>query len=120
MSLANSAAEFDDFQRGVVIVFSETWFFTPDKWHSVRGGQMILVMKTVSVGLDLSGAASGTSGVSTAAAGSPGVRPPPSLLQYAGYLLHPGTTVFGPWIALDDYILSMESRPLEVSTMWGR
>ena len=88
---------------------SEMWFVSPDKWHSVRGGQMILVMKAVSVGLDLSGAAAPAGG------GGGGCRPTPGPLQYAGYLLHPGTTVFGPWIALDDYLTSMERRPLEVS-----
>ncbi|KAF0299135.1 Protein-serine O-palmitoleoyltransferase porcupine [Amphibalanus amphitrite] len=94
----------------------EMWYFTADKWHTVRGGQMILVMKTVSVGLDLSGAVVGGGPV---APGAPGSRPAPGPLQYAGYLLHPGTTVFGPWIALDDYMLSMESRPLELlSVRW--
>ena len=90
--------------------FSEMWFVSADKWHSVRGAQMVIVMKAVSVGLDLSGAV-GTSGGGAEA----GSRPAPGPLQFAGYLLHPGTTVFGPWIALDDYINSVESCPLKVS-----
>ena len=92
--------------------FSEMWFVSADKWHGVRGGQMILVMKVVSVGLDVSGAVAG--GASGGGGGGVGSRPPPGPLQFAGYILHPGTTVFGPWIALDDYINSMESCPLKV------
>ncbi|XP_037093203.1 protein-serine O-palmitoleoyltransferase porcupine-like [Pollicipes pollicipes] len=82
------------------VLSCELWLVEAARWHSVRGAQMILMMKAVSAGLD----------------GSP-AAPPPGPLQYAGYLLHPGTVVFGPWIALADYTAAVHTRPAQLASM---
>ncbi|KAG7172792.1 serine O-palmitoleoyltransferase porcupine-like [Homarus americanus] len=68
--------------------FGELWWADPVDWHSIRGPQMILLMKMVSVGYDLDSAA---------------LYSPPNPLAMAGYLMNPGTVVFGPWLSFSSY-----------------
>lgn len=121
----------------------ELYFVDPVHWHSVRGAQMIMMMKAVSTAIDLnSDAAAAASDSHTAPTGLSPARSTPvsrkpaqatgpacknsdtgttdgippiagskpftglfnDCLKVWGYLFHPGTCVFGPWIAFTDYL----------------
>lgn len=63
----------------------------PSAWHKVRGLAMVVVMKVISVGVDSS---------HEKANEHPAIDP----LAYAGYMLCPVTSLFGPWLPLKDYL----------------
>ncbi|CAN9515959.1 unnamed protein product [Ophioblennius macclurei] len=57
-------------------------------WHKIRGSQMVIAMKAISLAFDLDrGALSSL----------------PSAVEFLGYLLFVGTAVFGPWISFSTY-----------------
>lgn len=58
------------------------------EWHQIRGAQMMLAMKLISLAFDLDSGA---------------VRELPGIWDYAGYVLHVGSVIFGPWISYQDY-----------------
>ncbi|KAK6177121.1 hypothetical protein SNE40_015288 [Patella caerulea] len=67
-------------------------------WHSMRGAQMILSMKLISLGFDWSSGA---------------IERLPSILEFSGYCLHVGSVIFGPWFSYKDYISGLqENKPL--------
>lgn len=67
----------------------------PESWQQVRGVQMIMVMKTLSLSYEVSN-------------GNRKELPP--LLDYLGYMFCPGTVVFGPWISFYAYSRVFEGR----------
>ncbi|KAG1689898.1 Protein-serine O-palmitoleoyltransferase porcupine [Nymphon striatum] len=69
-------------------------FFVLDavNWHKLRGIQMVLVMRVISVSLDHSNSL---------------IPSVPSLPEYLGYTLCVGTLMFGPWISFNDYVCSL-------------
>ncbi|XP_036160879.1 protein-serine O-palmitoleoyltransferase porcupine isoform X5 [Myotis myotis] len=66
-------------------------------WHKMRGAQMIVAMKAVSLGFDLD-------------RGEVGAVPSP--VEFMGYLYFVGTIVFGPWISFQSYLQAVQGRPL--------
>ncbi|XP_064220439.1 protein-serine O-palmitoleoyltransferase porcupine isoform X3 [Aotus nancymaae] len=70
-------------------------------WHKMRGAQMIVAMKAVSLGFDLD-------------RGEVGAVPSP--VEFMGYLYFVGTIVFGPWISFHNYLHAVQGRPL--SRQW--
>ncbi|XP_022439226.1 core-binding factor subunit beta isoform X1 [Delphinapterus leucas] len=70
-------------------------------WHKMRGAQMIVAMKAVSLGFDLD-------------RGEVGVVPSP--VEFMGYLYFVGTIVFGPWISFHSYLQAVQGLPL--SRQW--
>lgn len=68
------------------------------EWHKIRGAQMILAMKVISLSFD--------SDIGT-------IQTVPSPLAFAGYVFNVGTCVFGPWVSYKDYIATFD-RPLWV------
>uniref|UniRef100_A0A3Q2HAG6 Protein-serine O-palmitoleoyltransferase porcupine n=2 Tax=Equus TaxID=9789 RepID=A0A3Q2HAG6_HORSE len=70
-------------------------------WHKMRGAQMIVAMKAVSLGFDLD-------------RGEVGAVPSP--VEFMGYLYFVGTIVFGPWISFHSYLQAVQGRPL--SRQW--
>ena len=58
------------------------------EWHRVRGAQMVVAMKVISVAFDLD---------------SGQIPRLPGPWHFAGYLLHPGTVIFGPWVSYQEY-----------------
>ncbi|XP_058391790.1 protein-serine O-palmitoleoyltransferase porcupine isoform X2 [Diceros bicornis minor] len=66
-------------------------------WHKMRGAQMIVAMKAVSLGFDLDRGVVGAV---------------PSPVEFMGYLYFVGTIVFGPWISFHSYLQAVEGRPL--------
>lgn len=65
------------------------WWADPVVWHSIRGPQMVVLMKLVSVGFDLD------------ASSIPAL---PGPLEFLGYTLNPGTVLFGPWLSFNSYM----------------
>ncbi|XP_068280773.1 protein-serine O-palmitoleoyltransferase porcupine isoform X1 [Nyctibius grandis] len=74
-------------------------------WHKMRGAQMVVAMKAVSLGFDLD-------------RGGPGGGPEPTPAQVLGYLCSPGSVIFGPWEPFGAYLRAVEGPPL--STAWAR
>ncbi|XP_023283474.1 protein-serine O-palmitoleoyltransferase porcupine-like isoform X1 [Seriola lalandi dorsalis] len=70
-------------------------------WHKIRGSQMVVAMKAISLAFDLDRAA---------------VAGLPSPAEFLGYVLFVGTVVFGPWISFSSYKNAIEGR--ELSWMW--
>ncbi|XP_071527219.1 protein-serine O-palmitoleoyltransferase porcupine isoform X2 [Panulirus ornatus] len=71
------------------LIFCELWWADPIDWHSIRGPQMVILMKLVSLGYD----------VDTAS-----LPNPPNPLEMAGYIMNPGSVIFGPWISFSSYL----------------
>ncbi|XP_037334420.2 protein-serine O-palmitoleoyltransferase porcupine-like [Pungitius pungitius] len=72
-------------------------------WHKIRGSQMVVAMKTISLAFDLDRGA---------------VERLPSPAEYLGYVLFVGTVVFGPWISFSTYTNAVEGTKL--SWLWLR
>ncbi|XP_076596665.1 protein-serine O-palmitoleoyltransferase porcupine-like [Chaetodon auriga] len=70
-------------------------------WHKIRGSQMVVAMKAISLAFDLDRGTVGTL---------------PSPVEFAGYVLFVGTVVFGPWISFSSYKNAIEGRKL--SWLW--
>ncbi|XP_054667516.1 protein-serine O-palmitoleoyltransferase porcupine isoform X3 [Grus americana] len=71
-------------------------------WHKMRGAQMVVAMKAVSLGFDLDRGAGGAWGGE------------PSPAQVLGYLCSPGSVVFGPWEPFGAYLRAVEGPPLQL------
>lgn len=67
---------------------SELWWADPVDWHSIRGPQMIILMKMVSVGFDLDSSL---------------LPRLPTFMEMVGYIVNPGTVIFGPWVSFSAY-----------------
>ncbi|XP_068454478.1 protein-serine O-palmitoleoyltransferase porcupine-like [Clinocottus analis] len=72
-------------------------------WHKIRGSQMVVAMKAISLAFDLDRGTVGTL---------------PSLAEFLGYVLFVGTVVFGPWISFSTYKNAIEGKQL--SWLWLR
>ncbi|KAL1436488.1 hypothetical protein MTO96_049590 [Rhipicephalus appendiculatus] len=87
----------------VFVIACELWLVEPKSWHQVRGCQMVLCMKLVSLAIDMDHGRLAT--------------PSPSAMF--GYLLHAGSAPFGPWIAYDAYARSLEPELLAGLGFWS-
>ena len=65
---------------------SELLIVENEDWHRIRVAQMVVVM--ISIGFDLD------QGL---------ILSLPAVWQYTGYLFHPGSVIFGPWISFCEY-----------------
>ena len=92
-------------------VFCELQLALAQDWHSVRGVQMILSMKCISLGFDMDNAiyhinekekGKGESKESISGC-TPNLTKVPSFIEFFGYALCPATCIFGPWIKYSDY-----------------
>jgi len=84
----------------IFILVSEVSFANPAMWNRIRGLLLVTAMKIISVSIDQ----------------DKKVNELPNLFEFFGYCLHPGSSVFGPWISFVDYKVSMENyRPLNIS-----
>uniref|UniRef100_A0A182PCZ4 Protein-serine O-palmitoleoyltransferase porcupine n=1 Tax=Anopheles epiroticus TaxID=199890 RepID=A0A182PCZ4_9DIPT len=63
---------------------------SPDTWNRIRGTQMILLMKALSLAFDTEENHS--------------LRSQLGVLSYSGYILCPANIILGPWIAFSDYL----------------
>eukprot|EP00057_Strongylocentrotus_purpuratus_P007725 XP_011662199.1 PREDICTED: protein-cysteine N-palmitoyltransferase porcupine [Strongylocentrotus purpuratus] len=79
----------------------ELFLADPISWHKVRGAQMILMMKVISVGFDLD---QGT------------LSSLPGPLEYFGYTFCVGTSIFGPWVSFTSYMAMLQ--PHQPNLRW--
>ncbi len=85
---------------------------TPQDWHKIRGAQMILSMKAISLAWDLDEGRELESKDKKVL-----LTATPSLLEHLGYTLCPGNSVFGPWVKYSDY-MEMLTKPVWVNMVF--
>ena len=77
-----------------LILFGEFFYSDPSMWNRIRGTLLLMLMKIISISIDFQ---------------KKKVLKLPWLIEYCGYCLHPGTLIFGPWVSLNEYSVSMLS-----------
>ncbi|XP_077777304.1 protein-serine O-palmitoleoyltransferase porcupine isoform X3 [Podarcis muralis] len=95
-------------QRGVLLsitiliylLMGEMHMVDTVSWHKMRGAQMIVAMKAVSLGFDLDRGE---------------VPAIPSPVEFMGYIYFIGTVIFGPWFRFRTYQQAVESRRMSFS-----
>ncbi|XP_004086399.1 protein-serine O-palmitoleoyltransferase porcupine [Oryzias latipes] len=85
----------------IYLLFGELHLIDAVTWHRIRGSQMVVAMKAISLAFDLDRGA---------------VCSLPSPAQFLGYLLFVGTAVFGPWISFSAYKRAVDG--VELSWSW--
>lgn len=104
-------------KKGLIVYhFSELVVSDSKEWHQIRGAQMILTMKAISVAFDYDEEKTKKSSPSATSNKKTNVKrqdvditAKPSVLEYFGFALCPGTCVFGPWTTYKDYMKIFES-----------
>ncbi|CAD5113528.1 DgyrCDS2690 [Dimorphilus gyrociliatus] len=81
---------------------SELYMVSPQKWHQVRGSQMILSMKLISLSIDLDN----------------NQIILPKFISFLGYTLHTGSVIFGPWISFQQYTSNISTREKKSDREW--
>ncbi|XP_047453687.1 protein-serine O-palmitoleoyltransferase porcupine-like [Mugil cephalus] len=92
------------FLSAVVLVYllsGELLLIDMVTWHKIRGSQMVVAMKAISLAFDMDRRA---------------VDRLPSPAEFLGYVLFVGTAVFGPWISFSSYKNAVEGTKL--SWLW--
>ncbi|RXN34511.1 serine O-palmitoleoyltransferase porcupine-like protein [Labeo rohita] len=84
----------------IYLLLGELHMMDTTTWHKMRGSQMVVAMKAVSLAFDLD------KGI---------VEKFPSPVEFMGYIYFVGTVIFGPWISFSSYMDAVESRKLSVS-----
>ncbi|XP_069799253.1 protein-serine O-palmitoleoyltransferase porcupine isoform X1 [Dendropsophus ebraccatus] len=87
----------------IYLLMGEMHMVDTVSWHKMRGAQMIVAMKAVSLGFDVD------HGI---------VRSIPSPVEFMGYVYFVGTVIFGPWISFTSYLEAVNGRKLTFS--WFR
>ncbi|EDO40458.1 predicted protein, partial [Nematostella vectensis] len=88
----------------VYILTCELFIASPSAWHRVRGTQMILVMKMISIAFDYD------QGI---------LAQLPNLLEYFGYSISASSIIFGPFMSYDDYSKILTGKRLSLSWIFG-
>ncbi|ROL42195.1 Protein-serine O-palmitoleoyltransferase porcupine [Anabarilius grahami] len=84
----------------IYLLLGELHMMDTTTWHKMRGSQMVVAMKAISLAFDLD------KGI---------VEKVPSPVEFMGYIYFVGTVIFGPWISFNSYMDAVESRKLSVS-----
>ncbi|XP_072345100.1 protein-serine O-palmitoleoyltransferase porcupine-like [Scyliorhinus torazame] len=84
----------------IYLLMGEMHMVDTVSWHKMRGAQMIVAMKAISLGFDLDQAT---------------VPAMPSPVEFMGYIYFVGTVIFGPWISFGSYLQAMESKRMGLS-----
>ncbi|XP_053328869.1 protein-serine O-palmitoleoyltransferase porcupine isoform X2 [Spea bombifrons] len=87
----------------IYLLMGEMHMVDTVSWHKMRGAQMIVAMKAVSLGFDVD---RGT------------IRSIPSPVEFMGYVYFVGTVIFGPWISFTGYLQAVKGRPLSLRWFW--
>jgi len=85
------------------IITCELFIVTPENWHQVRGSQMVLVMKLISLAFDL----------------DKGAISRPNILEYFGYALSVSSVIFGPFMTYSDYCQILVGKRMSFSWFVG-
>lgn len=84
----------------IYLLLGELHMMNTTTWHKMRGSQMVVAMKAISLAFDLD------RGV---------VSSVPSPVEFMGYIYFVGTVIFGPWISFNSYREALEGRRLSLS-----
>ncbi|XP_056278986.1 protein-serine O-palmitoleoyltransferase porcupine-like isoform X1 [Pseudoliparis swirei] len=84
----------------IYLLLGELHMTDTTNWHKMRGSQMVVAMKAISLAFDLD------SGVVTSV---------PSPIEFMGYIYFVGTVIFGPWISFNSYKEALEGRKMSLS-----
>ncbi|XP_057212981.1 protein-serine O-palmitoleoyltransferase porcupine isoform X1 [Triplophysa rosa] len=84
----------------IYLLLGELHMMDTMTWHKMRGSQMVVAMKAISLAFDLD------TGI---------VEKVPSPVEFMGYIYFVGTVIFGPWISFNGYMDAVESRKLSLS-----
>uniref|UniRef100_A0A8C7JT50 Protein-serine O-palmitoleoyltransferase porcupine n=1 Tax=Oncorhynchus kisutch TaxID=8019 RepID=A0A8C7JT50_ONCKI len=87
----------------IYLLMGELHMMDTTTWHKMRGSQMVVAMKAISLAFDLD------QGVVTNV---------PSPVEFMGYIYFVGTVIFGPWISFNSYREAIEGRKLSFSWIW--
>nr|CAJ81389.1 porcupine homolog [Xenopus tropicalis] len=87
----------------IYLLMGEMHMVDTVSWHKMRGAQMIVAMKAVSLGFDVDRGA---------------VRSVPSPVEFMGYVYFVGTVIFGPWISFSSYLRAVRGQRLSISWVW--
>uniref|UniRef100_A0A8C7PJI2 Protein-serine O-palmitoleoyltransferase porcupine n=1 Tax=Oncorhynchus mykiss TaxID=8022 RepID=A0A8C7PJI2_ONCMY len=87
----------------IYLLMGELHMMDTTTWHKMRGSQMVVAMKAISLAFDLD------RGVVTNV---------PSPVEFMGYIYFVGTVIFGPWISFNSYREAIEGRKLSFSWIW--
>ncbi|XP_037391684.1 protein-serine O-palmitoleoyltransferase porcupine isoform X2 [Pygocentrus nattereri] len=97
---SNSRGPFLSITVLIYLLLGELHMMDTNSWHKMRGSQMVVAMKAISLAFDLD---KGT------------VESVPSPVEFMGYVYFVGTVIFGPWISFNSYREAVESRKLSIS-----
>ncbi|XP_035829159.1 protein-serine O-palmitoleoyltransferase porcupine-like [Aplysia californica] len=86
------------------LLLSELFMADPATWHKVRGAQILLSMKIISLGYDV---------------GKGTVADLPNIFEYMGYCFNVGTVIFGPWITYEQYYKLLDAEANPMSMVWA-
>uniref|UniRef100_A0A672JI06 Porcupine O-acyltransferase n=1 Tax=Salarias fasciatus TaxID=181472 RepID=A0A672JI06_SALFA len=87
----------------IYLLLGELHMMDTTNWHKMRGSQMVVAMKAISLAFDL----------------DRGVVPSvPSPIEFMGYIYFVGTVIFGPWISFNSYKEALEGRKLSFSWLF--
>ncbi|MCJ8734901.1 hypothetical protein PDJAM_G00240680 [Pangasius djambal] len=84
----------------IYLLLGELHMMDTNSWHKMRGSQMVVAMKAISLAFDLD---KGT------------VEKVPSPVEFMGYIYFVGTVIFGPWVSFNSYREAVEGKELSVS-----
>ncbi|KAK2841151.1 hypothetical protein Q7C36_012730 [Tachysurus vachellii] len=84
----------------IYLLLGELHMMDTNSWHKMRGSQIVVAMKAISLAFDLD---KGT------------VENVPSPMEFMGYIYFVGTVIFGPWISFSSYREAVEGKELSVS-----
>ncbi|NP_001161633.1 porcupine-like protein [Saccoglossus kowalevskii] len=86
-----------------LLVTWELWLTDPREWHKIRGSQMMLTMRIISLGIDMD---------------RDTVKELPNPITYLGYCFFVGSIIFGPWISYEQYIQIEDTQDMNLSWLW--
>ncbi|XP_065559932.1 protein-serine O-palmitoleoyltransferase porcupine-like isoform X2 [Artemia franciscana] len=73
-----------------LVVNGELFIVASQDWHTIRGAQMLISMKVISIGFDID---------------SNHLLSVPMPMDFFGYIFCVGTIIFGPWTRFSDYAM---------------
>ncbi|XP_062854399.1 porcupine O-acyltransferase like [Trichomycterus rosablanca] len=84
----------------IYMLMGELHLIDAETWHKMRGSQMVVAMKAISLAFDLDRGA---------------VSSFPTILEFLGYIWFAGTVIFGPWISFMSYRDAVDGRKMNFS-----
>ncbi|XP_029205749.2 protein-serine O-palmitoleoyltransferase porcupine-like [Acropora millepora] len=86
------------------LIVCELFIVTAQNWHQVRGSQMVLVMKLISLAFDMDNAL---------------VQFRPNIVEYFGYALSVSSVIFGPFMTYTEYCQILVGKKMSLAWFVG-